>query len=79
MESIQDRGVVIVARDSIRDEVADELADTGITDVIVGSMRYRGQMVEFFTDLLGRPPVEVDGVALWRDVHKAGVAPAPPG
>ncbi len=77
MESIQDRGVVIVARDSVRDQVELELASTGITDVIVGSMRYRGQMVAFFTDLLGRPPVEIDGVALWRDVHEVGVAPPP--
>ena len=77
MQDIQDRGVVIIARGSVRDEVEQELAETGITDVIVGSMRHRGQMVAFFTDLFGVPPVEIDGVALWRDVHQTGVAPAP--
>ena len=76
MEAIQDRGVVIVARDSCPRRNRLRARETGITDVIVGSMRYRGEMVAFFTDLLGRPPVEVDGVALWRDVHEVGVASA---
>jgi hypothetical protein len=77
MEGIQDRGVVIIARGGVREAIELELAESGITDVIVGSMRHRGQMVAFFTDLFGTPPVEIDGVALWRDVQQTGVAPAP--
>jgi hypothetical protein len=45
--------------------------------VIVGPMQNRKQMVVFFTDLFGRPPLEVDGVQIWRDVDRFGVVPRP--
>lgn len=75
MQAIQDRGTAIVARGDVRATIERELEGTGITDVIVGSMRYRVEMVTFFTDLFGQPPVDMDGVAMWRDVHDTGVAP----
>jgi hypothetical protein len=77
MEAIQDRGSTIVARGDVRAEVAADLRTKGITDVIVGPMGQRAQMVAFFTDLFGRPPVEVDGVEIWRNVDQTGVAPSP--
>jgi hypothetical protein len=45
--------------------------------VIVGPMPYRKQMVGFFTDLFGRPPEEIDGVQVWTDVRRLGVATVP--
>ena len=68
MERIQDEGVSIVARGEVRALVLQELADHGITDVIVGPMEHRDQMAAFFTDLLGRAPEQRDGVQLWRSV-----------
>lgn len=77
MVSIQDGGQLVVARGSVRDRVARELTQAGITDVIVGPMDHRRQMVAFLTDLFGRPPIEVDGVALWRAVDRSGVSSPP--
>ncbi len=68
MERIQDDGVTIVARGAVRDQVLRDIAGTGITDVIVGPMEHREPMIAFFTDLFGRPPVEVGGVQLWSGV-----------
>jgi hypothetical protein len=68
MERIQDHGDAIVARGAVREQVLRDIADNGITDVIVGPLRHRAPMVAFFTDLFGRAPEEVDGVQLWRDV-----------
>ena len=72
MERIQDDGVTLVAAGEVRDQVFRDIAAAGITDVVVGPMDHREQMVHFFTDLFGRPPVEVDGVQLWRGVTGAG-------
>jgi len=77
METIQDRGVTVVARGPVRRQVGVDLAAKGITDVIVGPMVNEGAMVGFFTDLFGRPPEPVDGVEIWRDVAHTGVAPIP--
>ncbi len=68
MSAIQDHGSSIVLRGSARTAALRELADHGIAVVIVGPMRYRDQMVAFFTDLLGQPPTETGGVQLWRDI-----------
>ena len=76
MQRIQDTGVVIVVRGFLRTVVADVLKADGVKDVVVGPMANRGQMVAFFTDLFGRPPAQIDGVQLWRDVDRAGVVPA---
>ena len=72
MERIQDDGVTMVAGGAVREQVFRDIAAAGITDVIVGPMNHREQMVGFFTDLFGRSPVEVDGVQLWRDVSGGG-------
>jgi hypothetical protein len=73
MESIQDGGVTIVARGDVRDQIGRDLRSAAVSDVVVGPMNNRAQMVAFFTDLFGRPPDEVDGVELWRHVDSAGV------
>ena len=77
METIQDRGTSIVARGDVRTQVAVDLQAKGITDVIIGPMVHRDQMITFFTDLFGRSPEEVDGVEIWREVDRRGVSPAP--
>jgi hypothetical protein len=77
METIQDQGVTVVARGDVRAQVALALQAIPVADVIVGPMQNRRQMVVFFTDLFGRPPLEVDGVQIWRDVDRHGVVPAP--
>lgn len=76
MEAIQDRGVTIVARGQVRAQVGRDLVAARVTDVIVGPMNARAQMVGFFTDLFGRPPAQTDGVQIWRNVDVHGVAPA---
>jgi len=76
MEAIQDRGVTLVARGGVRDQIARDFEAASISVVIVGPMRNRPQMVGFLTDLLGRPPREVEGVQLWTDVDSSGVVPA---
>jgi len=68
MIEIQDLGASVLARGSSRSQAFDELRTDQISVVLVGSMRYRSQMVAFFTDLLGTAPTETQGVAVWRDV-----------
>jgi hypothetical protein len=76
METIQDSGVTIVARGAVREQIGQDLRAAAVSDVVVGPMNDRAQMVAFFTDLFGRPPEEVDGVELWRYVDSTGVMPA---
>jgi hypothetical protein len=68
MVEIQDTGASVQARGSERRQSLAELRADEISVVLVGSMRYRSQMVAFFTDLLGVAPTDSQGVALWRDV-----------
>jgi hypothetical protein len=79
MEAIQDAAsdVSIVARGAVRTAVDADIRRKGITDVIVGPMVRSRAMIAFFSDLFGRPPQEVDGIWIWRDVDSRGVAPAP--
>jgi hypothetical protein len=76
MQNIQHSGVTIAARGDVRDQIGQDLQAAGVSDVVVGPMNNRAQMVAFFTDLFGRPPDVVDGVELWRGVDSAGVVPA---
>jgi hypothetical protein len=68
MIRIQDTGTATVARGEERTAAVADLATDQVADVIVGPMPHRAEMVAFFTDLLGAPPVETGGVELWRDV-----------
>ena len=51
-----------------RTQLLDELGQWRVRTVIVGPMDNEDAMVDFITRLLGRPPVETDGVFLWWDV-----------
>jgi hypothetical protein len=77
METIQDGGSTIVARGDVRARVVQDLKVKAITDVIVGPTSHRAEMVAFFADLFGQPPDVVDGVEIWRNVDRIGVAPIP--
>ena len=75
MRYIQRQRSGLVARGAARAEMANDLRTGDIRDVIVGPMGGRDQMVGFFTDLFGRPPETVGGVAIWRNVDPAWVSP----
>jgi hypothetical protein len=51
-----------------RQEMLAKLAAWRVRAVIVGPMAHQADMVAFFTDLLGRPPLERDGVYVFADV-----------
>jgi hypothetical protein len=65
MVEIQDNGTALLATGEDRQRALAALTETGATHVLVGALRYRDEMVAFFTDLLGAPPEEADGVAIW--------------
>ena len=68
MFAIQQRGARLVARGDIRARIAADLEAAEVRHIIVGPTRHWQQLIGFFTDLLGRPPDLVEGVAIWRDV-----------
>jgi hypothetical protein len=53
---------------SDRRHIFDELHHWGVSAVVVGPMAQENKMVQFFSDLLGSPPEEVGGVALWTSL-----------
>lgn len=55
-----------------RGQLLDELRRWQVTTVIVGPMENRTAMVDFFTRLLGTPPVSTGGVDLWWSVDLRG-------
>jgi hypothetical protein len=65
---IQQRGAWLVARGDIRARIADDLRAADVRHVIVGPGQHWQPMIAFFTDLFGRSPEIVEGVAFWRDV-----------
>ncbi len=71
MMDVQDRGIRHVLSAEDRADALEDLTRIGASVVVIGPLRYRSEMVELFTDLLGRPPIEVDGVQLWRDVQES--------
>jgi hypothetical protein len=75
---IQQRGGWLVARGDIRAQVEADLEAADVHHVIVGPTQHWQQLIAFFTDLFGRPPELVEGVALWRDidVRRISVMPA---
>jgi hypothetical protein len=50
-----------------RRALAANLKGWGVDVIVVGPMKHQDTMLRFLTDLLGRRPVPVDGVYLWRD------------
>jgi len=78
MYVIQQRGAWLVARGEVRAQIAADLKAADVRHVIVGPTQNWQQLVAFFTDLAGRPPELVEGVALWRDidVREMSVTPA---
>jgi hypothetical protein len=74
MIRVQDTGVRPVLSAADRAAAVQELIHADVSDVIVGPLRYRTEMVALFTDLLGGPPIETGGVELWRNVQ-AAIAP----
>jgi hypothetical protein len=69
MIQVQDHGIQSPLDDDQRAGAIRELLDAQVSVVIVGPLRYRAEMLALFTDLFRSPPVEIDGVALWRDVQ----------
>ena len=69
MIEVQDNGTRIQLSDEQRAAAIAELREVGIGTVIVGPLKYRSEMIALFTDLFRRPPIEVEGVQLWRDVQ----------
>jgi hypothetical protein len=76
MIDVQDHGLSPVLGADDRTAAARELADAGISVVIVGPMQHREEMIALFTDLFGRPPAEVGGVQLWSDVQGSLAGPS---
>lgn len=77
MLTIQQEKTSIVARGEVRAQVNANLRFADVRHVIVGPMPAWAEMLAFFTDLFGRPPERVDGIAIWRNVNVWGVVAAP--
>lgn len=77
MLAIQDGETSFVARGEVRAQVAATLRFADVRHVIVGPMQAWQPMIAFFTDLFGRAPDRVGGIAIWRDVNVRGVVAAP--
>jgi len=80
MRRIQDGEATPMARGETRAQVAANLHYGDVRHVIVGPMQAWQAMLAFFTDLFGRAPERVGGIAIWRDINVRGVVapPAPP-
>jgi hypothetical protein len=74
MVQVQDLGVRIELTAEDRAGAFQELTENQVSLVIVGPLKHRAQMIELFTDLFDRPPIETGGVQLWRDVQES-IAP----
>ncbi|ORA12700.1 hypothetical protein BST12_24675 [Mycobacterium angelicum] len=77
MLAIQQNKTSMVARGEIRAQVNANLRFADVRHVIVGPMPAWAEMLAFFTDLFGRAPERVDGIAIWRNVNLWGVVAAP--
>jgi len=77
MYLIQQRGAWLVARGEIRAQIAADLKAADVRHVIVGPTQNWQQLIAFFTDLAGRQPELVDGVALWRDIDVRAISVRP--
>jgi hypothetical protein len=52
--------------DGLRQSLLADLDRWQVAAVIVGPMAHRDQVVDLYTELLGKPPQWTEGVALWR-------------
>lgn len=77
MRTIQSGKDAPPARGEVRAQVAANLQYGDIRHVIVGPMQHWEAMLAFFTDLFGRAPERVGGIAIWRDINVWGVVGAP--
>ncbi|MGB9224784.1 hypothetical protein, partial [Mycobacterium sp.] len=77
MRTIQGGEATPLARGETRAQVAAELLYGDVRHVIVGPMQAWEAMLAFFTDLFGRAPERVGGIAIWRDINVRGVVAAP--
>ncbi|CAM3217571.1 hypothetical protein BST27_23560 [Mycobacterium intermedium] len=77
MRLIQEDKTSFVARGEVRAQIIANLRFAQVRHVIVGPMEGVSEMLAFFTDLFGRPPERVEGIAIWRDVNVRGVVAAP--
>lgn len=67
MYSIQ-KGEQVELSGELRREVLRDLAARQVGGVLVGPMRHREAMLDFFTVLFGRDPEHVQGVSMWTDL-----------
>ncbi len=74
---IQQRGAWLVARGDVRAQIAADLKVADVRHVIVGPAQHWQPMIAFFTDLFGRAPEIVDGVAIWRNINVREISIAP--
>ena len=77
MRTIQGGNASFLARGEVRAQVAANLRFGDVRHVIVGPMQAWEAMLAFFTDLFGRAPERVGGIAIWRDINVRGVVAAP--
>ncbi|HEY1842393.1 MAG TPA: hypothetical protein VGG53_19685 [Mycobacterium sp.] len=77
MYLIQERNAWLVARGEIRAQIAADLRNADVRHVIVGPMQQWKPMLAFFTDLFGRSPEKVGGIAIWRDINVRDISPPP--
>jgi hypothetical protein len=63
---------------ALRRQITGDLATWGVDTVVLGPMANREVMDGFLTELLGRPPADAGGVAVWNDAAVAQ-PPAEPG
>lgn len=73
MDDIQENGNYPALDLTTRQQLARDLRSHAIDAIVVGPMDHRDLMLRYFTDLLGRDPDTVGGVALWRHVRQEGV------
>ena len=54
----------------LRLRLAQDLTEREVQTVLVGPMKHRAPMVEFFESLFRQPPDEIDGVFVWQRTHR---------
>jgi hypothetical protein len=74
MIEVQDHGTHITLSAGDRAAAAQDLLQADISVVIIGPMNHRPEMIDLFTQLFGRPPIDTEGVSLWRNVQ-GSIAP----